>query len=506
MTHRARRRLIAAAVVVVAGAGLAVALVRGSGSTASRGIASDTSRTIAAGGGVTLAAEVITPRGGGRPPLVVMPASWGQAESEYHAIGRMLAGSGYQVVAYAERGFGKSTGAVDFGGPATQHDVTTVIDWALAHTRADPARIGTFGVSYGAGISLLAAAHDRRIRAVAALSTWTDIAASFDPGSTPSVLGLRLLLGPTASTLRLTPDVDGLRRTLAEDPAAAGAVVRELSGTRSPMTYLARLNANRPAILLANAYEDSLFGPGQLVPFFTGLTGPKRLQLAPGDHAGPELGGLYGRPNSTVADARAWLDHYLRGSADGIDRAAPIQLRDAVTDRVHPFASWPTSTAAATLRPVQARATLAPGSDSVATSGPPQFFSFARYASPQIATGDLTATTAAVWTGSPVRAPTLVAGTLHARFTVASSLAGDATVIAYLYDVDASGTGRLISWQPITATGLSADRPRPLDASLPPTAWTLATGHRLALAVDRNDARYQSLTPAGATLSVQAAR
>ena len=47
-----------------------------------------------------------------------------------------------------------------------------------------------FGISYGAGISLLAAAHDRRVRAVAALSTWTDMAASLYPNGTTSTASL----------------------------------------------------------------------------------------------------------------------------------------------------------------------------------------------------------------------------------------------------------------------------------------------------------------------------
>ena len=42
------------------------------------------------------------------------------------------------------------------------------------------------------------------------------------------------------------------------------------------------LNKNRPAIMMANGYQDSIFGPQQLVDFFAGLTTPKRLQLAPG--------------------------------------------------------------------------------------------------------------------------------------------------------------------------------------------------------------------------------
>lgn len=514
MTQHVRRLLIAAAAfTVVAITVLVVTLVHGSGSSPpAGGIASDHSRTIAAGGGVTLAAEVITPAGGGRHPLVVMPGSWGQPETEYRAIGRSLATSGYQVVAYAQRGFAKSTGAVDFAGTATQRDASTVITWAIAHTPADPKHVGMVGISYGAGIALLAAAHDKRVRAVGALSTWSDVAESFDPQSTPSGLGLRLLLGAAKETLRLTPEAEQLRRTLTDDPAAVGDVIRALSPERSPMTYLAQLNANRPAIMLANAYEDSIFAPGQLVAFYTGLTGPKRLQLAAGDHGGPELGALFGRANSTVDDVHAWLDHYLRDYANGVDDERPVELRDAVTDQVHGFAAWPDPATAATGlgRPGQAdntgrdvthawTITLPCNTDSAATSGSPAFLSAAAYAPPQLAAASLDGGKAAVWTGPAVTSDTLVSGTARVRVRIAGS-GPVATAFFYLYDVGTDGNARLMSTTPFTATGLTAVRA--VTIPLEPTAWTVRAGHHLLLAADTHDDRYQSLTPAGATVTL----
>ena len=57
-------------------------------------------------------------------------------------------------------------------------DLSSVLDWLTAHTTADPAHIGAAGVSYGSGIALITSAFDARIRAVAALSTWTDLVES----------------------------------------------------------------------------------------------------------------------------------------------------------------------------------------------------------------------------------------------------------------------------------------------------------------------------------------
>src|SRR6185436_3136527 len=57
------------------------------------------------------------------------------------------------------------------------------------------------------------------------------------------------------------------------------------------------INANRPAVLIANAWGDTIFPPNQLVDFYNRLAGPKRLELRPGDHAIAELTGVLGLPN-----------------------------------------------------------------------------------------------------------------------------------------------------------------------------------------------------------------
>src|SRR4051812_14723579 len=139
-----RRKWIGQAVVaVLLAAGLAVVVYRTVArndhhSSLPSGVGSRRQVTIPTEG-AQLAAQVLTPaRRQGRAPLVVMPASWGSSADEYHSIAAAFASSGYLVVAYAQRGFASSTGSVDLAGPATQRDVSTVIDWALAHEPADP--------------------------------------------------------------------------------------------------------------------------------------------------------------------------------------------------------------------------------------------------------------------------------------------------------------------------------------------------------------------------------
>jgi dipeptidyl aminopeptidase/acylaminoacyl peptidase len=118
-------------------------------------------------GGTVLKANVVAPSDADathRYPLIVLPTSWSLPQVEYLAQAQKLADSGYIVLSYNVRGFWQSGGQIEVAGPPDVADASKVIDWALANTSADPQHIGIAGVSYGAGISLLAAAHDRRIK------------------------------------------------------------------------------------------------------------------------------------------------------------------------------------------------------------------------------------------------------------------------------------------------------------------------------------------------------
>jgi len=116
----------------------------------------------------------------------------------------------------------------------------------------------------------------------------------------------------------LTGDFDG-----------AIAETKQLAPVRSAATMVDRINAHRPAVFLANAFEDSIFPPTQYTDFFTKLAGPKRLLLAHGDHATPEGSGVIGLPNETWDELVPWLRHYLTGTDNGADREAPVQVKVA---------------------------------------------------------------------------------------------------------------------------------------------------------------------------------
>jgi predicted acyl esterase len=494
--------LVLAAVVAVVAGVVVVVLSTGSGTVPAAkpppGVASDVAAKIPAADGISLSAEVITPKGPGPFPLVVMPGSWGSAATEYHLPGQQFAAQGYQVVGYAQRGFKGSGGAIDFAGPKTRADVGTVIDWALAHTRADRKHIGMLGISYGAGISLLAAAADPRIKAVVVMSGWSDFDQALAPDGTANVVSLHLLLdGYRSKAGALSPALQTLADSLSSGRATEPArLLAALAKGRSAAEQVEALNKNRPAIMLASAYQDSIVDPAQIVPFFNQLTTPKRLQFATGDHGGPEAAGLQAKPDTTFADGKRWLDHYLMGKSNGIDSADPVQLADGATKTVHGYQNWPDAASTVTVGAPPWAHALTTGTDSGATSGPYFTAQPFPFHPPSLKWSSVQTDHAFVWNGTTLDRPTVISGTPSLRLGVSASVS-PTTLYAHLYDVDQSGTATLMTYAPVSTTGGS------VTITLHPTAWTVASGHHIAIVVDTVDQRYLSDAPSGSSVTLE---
>ncbi|MFD0277371.1 CocE/NonD family hydrolase [Kitasatospora sp. NPDC127111] len=470
--------------------------------------------------GVVLKADVFTPAPGtpgadpqGRYPLVVQPASWGQNDLEYVAQGRALAAAGYVVVTYTVRGFWGSGGEVDVAGPKDVADISTVIDWALAHTPADPQRVGMVGLSLGGGLTLLGAAFDPRIKAVASLSGWADLTDSLYSGQTRHLQAAAVLAGIQAPTGRRSPEFSRMLDDLAANRDLPDVI--RWADTRSPARYLDRINANGTAVLLANAWGDSFFNPGQITDFYQRLTVPKRLELRPGDHASQEFTGLLGLSNAAWDSARSWLDEHLGGGAGapgGQRQPVDLEVRPGGGHESHPdwrsvssrtdrlaigadtlggaaTGDWRTTVLGDTASGARGGIALVSGMLDQALRRPPT-----------VVVPLLDRSAAAVRQSSPYPQGLSVRGAARVHTTVTAS-AAQGTVVAYLYDVNALGVGRLISHAPQSWSGRTPGQPFPLDVTLFATAYDLPAGHRLALVLGTRDALYGGLTPSGSTVT-----
>ncbi|MFJ8756622.1 CocE/NonD family hydrolase [Streptomyces cyaneofuscatus] len=501
---------ITTAAVLLTGAALGAAPAAGAApATAPASAASAPGLTfhdIPGSGGITLKGNVFKPAGasaGAKHPLIVFPTSWGMPQIEYLAQAQKLADSGYVVVSYTSRGFWLSGGKIEVAGPPDIADASAVIDWALANTSADPDRIGMGGVSYGAGISLLAAGHDPRIKAVAALSGWADLIDSIYSGRTQHLQAAALLGGAGLITGRPSDELsqtlkDFLGSKLDKEPEmiAWGA-------KRSPATYLDKINTNGAAIMMGNAWGDTIFPPNQYASFYEKLTGPKRLEFRPGDHATAELTGLFGLPNDTWTSTRRWFDRYLKGERNGIDTEQPVQLKSRTDQGYEGYADWKSVGAAKNRIQLDGTKKVWANVDSGANGGITllsnaldQFLKLP----PAVSVPLLPRTFASVWQSERYGSEQRVRGTAELHTTVTSTKSSG-TFVAYLYDVGPLGVGKLVSNAPYTFHGETPGRPFPVDLELFSTAYDVPAGHRLALVIDTVDPLYIEHNPTGAQLT-----
>ncbi|GAA3803960.1 alpha/beta fold hydrolase [Streptomyces phyllanthi] len=462
-------------------------------------------------GGTVLKANVVTPVGadGSRTyPLLVLPTSWGLPQVEYLAQAQKLADAGYVVVSYNVRGFWQSGGYIEVAGPPDIADASKVIDWALANTPADERKVGMAGLSYGAGISLLAAAHDKRVKAVAALSGWADLIDSIYSGRTQHSQAAALLNVAGQVTGRPSPELQQIFKDFFASNLDKEQDIIAWGKKRSPTTYVDKINANGTAVMLANAWGDTIFPPNQYADFYEKLTGPRRLELRPGDHGTNEIPGLLGVPGDVWSDTRRWFGHYLKGEDNGIDREQPVRLKSRSSGGYEGYPDWKSVSATSRKIALTDTSTIHTNVNSGADGGTIFLSSVLDQVArvpPMASIPLLPRRWAAVWQSEKYATAQQVRGTAKLHTTVTSTKESG-TLVAYLYDVGPLGLGKLVSNAPYTFHGRTPGKPFGVDLELFSTAYDVPAGHRLALVVDTVDPLYIEHNPSGAQLTFSSPR
>ncbi|RJQ76022.1 alpha/beta fold hydrolase [Pseudonocardiaceae bacterium YIM PH 21723] len=504
MTMRHWRRLIAIA--------LTSALFLGLAPAASAQELPAAPRRIPVAPGVELSAGVYKGSGAGPHPLIVMPPGYSTFDLLYRGAAINLAKAGYDVVTYTPRGQWTSSGQNNLISAEDIKDVSRIIDWAGAELGSDTSRVGITGISQGSILSLMGAAADKRIRAVAAMSAATDLGQVTLPNNTwlSQFIDAVRLGSPVFS--RVGPE---LQQLIDRYEANDRSVVPEFAPTRSVDSVLGRLDANAPALLLANSWQDSILVPGPVVSTFDKYTGPKHLLMSAGDHGSAEAPGAVGLPNEVFGTARRWFDHYLRGAANGIDGEQPVQLHPSLGGPLQGYPSWQAAQQAADRRYLTASdkrtgdlgAAAARWTDAitggwtVADNGPTGVSGAGAPAglAVPVSVPLIDRRHGLVWQTEKQDVPRLVSGSPRLHVTFAPG-AEDATIFAYLYDVDGLGNGRLLTGAPYTVLG-TGGAARTAEFALQPLRHTVSPGHRLVLVVDTQDQRFRSETVAGQELT-----
>lgn len=223
---------------------------------------------IAAPGGVTL-------RGwfgyrARRAPVILFGHGYPATREQMIPYAAFLYEAGYNVLLLDWRAWGESGGDATTFGRRETDDVRAVLDYLETRPDLDhPGRYGGLGVSLGAGLLLLAAAHDHRLVAVVCDSTYPVVTPMFTQWNS---IGLRIW-----------------PYRLAFAPTAEPAANFLLEGRLADLHPLAQAAAVSPsALLLIHAEHDGngltpLSGAEQI---FAAAREPKELWISPlGNHA-----------------------------------------------------------------------------------------------------------------------------------------------------------------------------------------------------------------------------
>ncbi|MFF7456115.1 alpha/beta fold hydrolase [Kitasatospora sp. NPDC008115] len=540
----AGRRLVAGAValLVVAGAGTAVAVAAGGEQSVrqeDRFLAMP--ETPGSAQVVQLDTSFFTTGDSPRPAVLLGHGFGGSKEGERERA-QELARQGYAVLTWSARGFGRSGGRIGLNAPDREvEDVKHLVDWLAQRPEVrldatgDP-RVGITGASYGGAVALLGSAYDSRIDAVASAITWWNLADALFPqgvrgsGAIDGVFK-RLWAGiffTTGSVGDLGPSGGAARPALAPDQGGGqvgcGRFLDELcrmydrvatSGRADPEA-VALLDRSSPSsvaerlkapTLVIQGQQDSLFplDQGDAIARAVAANGaPVAVDWFAGGHDGAT-------DTSARVDTRmvGWFDRYLKD--DGGDTGAGFRvtrtggvdstgfqavLRGATADAYPGLGgtgSRQFDLKAPTGEPEQAFANP-PGGSPPNISALPGFGGALSQAS-SLGAGlslDFPGQFAA-FESAPLDASVHLTGQPTVPVRVRADRP-DAVLFAKLYDVAPDGRQSLPQQlsAPLRVTGADAPEGRTVTVALPTVDHTFDAGHRLRLVLASTDLAYAS--------------
>ncbi|WP_225832023.1 CocE/NonD family hydrolase [Streptomyces sp. NK08204] len=509
------RRLLAAvaAVVVLAGTGTWTAAAVGGEHPVHR-----TDRVMTMADGTRLDTSYFTTASAGRRPAVLLGHGFGGSKDDVRAQAEDLARDGYAVLTWSARGFGKSTGRIGLNDPEHEvADVSRLIDWLAGQPQVrldkpgDP-RVGMAGASYGGAVSLLAAAYDHRVDAIAPAVTYWNLADALFPNGVFKKLWAGIFFNTGGGCARFEPVLCRMYDRVAQSGTPDEAA-RELLEERSPSAVGDRIKV---PTLLVQGQTDSLFTLAQSDAAQRAIRAggaPVDVDWIAGGHDGGDTEN--GRVQARVT---AWFDRYLKGDKGTATGPAFRITRTGGIDSTN---------GTALLR--GATADTYPGLHdhrrAVALTGGEQRFANPAGASPPAVSalpglggsGGLTQLSAlglgvsldfpgqyARFDSAPLTAGLRITGTPTATVHVTSTSA-DAVLFGKVYDVGPDGTQQVLPAQLVTPLRVTGARSgKDVTITLPAIDHEVQKGHRLRLVLASTDLGYASpAAPATYTVSLK---
>ncbi|MEA2143495.1 MAG: uncharacterized protein QOI64_1925 [Solirubrobacteraceae bacterium] len=427
------------------------------------------------------------------------PIGGGPSDRFYDFInGAKVFERGYSWVQVDLRGFGGSSGCLDWGGPGEQADVKAAVEWAASQPWST-GRVGMYGKSYDGVTGMLGIVQQprglaavvsqepvydlyrylymNRVRFINSLLTpglYDAIAAS--PGG-PADDPLAYNFESINDLAR--PGCPALNYADQQDPNHDSAYWRQRD-----LITLAR--GKRTPFFLTQGFIENNTKPDGAFDFYNGMTGPKRAWLGQWDHVrGNDRvdGRLAMGREGWFAETMRFYDRYVAGksAADAPVENDPPNAVESNDGKWRSEAAWPPSDsfdATAKLRP-DTYVDDAQNNGTAESGGP---------------NGQ------GIWTFSPVlEEQTRFAGV--PRLTVDVGVPGpNANLTAAIYDVGVRNDATLISRGTYLLPGSGK-----VSFDLYGNDWKLPPGHRFGVLISSSHAEWWQHVPTGQTVTVKSA-
>jgi uncharacterized protein len=404
--------------------------------------------------------------------------------------GAKLMERGYTYVMVDLRGFGGSSGCLDWGGPGEQADVVAAVQWAAAQPWSTGA-VGMYGKSYD-GVTGLIGVNKRPAGLKAVVSQepvydlyrylYGDGIRRVNALLTPALYDL---IDVTPGPLADSPDYN---LTGADDTMRPGCKVANWADQaanddhfspywRARTLIPGAAGSDVPLLLTQGLTENNTVADG-LAQYLRNHTGYERAWLGPWEHVrgneADETGRLKMGRAGWFDEVMRFYDRFLKGTTPAVeDPPVAVQTNDGLWRAEQ---QWPPADAADYTTPLRSGTYTDDGTAA--------------------ATGS--SATTGVWTISrPLGHDVHLSGSGTAIVDVSTQLP-NANLVVDVYDLDENGRGPLITRQGhlIRSSG-------PITLDLWSADWKLKTGHRIAVRVTDANTDWWLHAPTKQTVTVQ---
>jgi pimeloyl-ACP methyl ester carboxylesterase len=407
---------------------------------------------------------------------------------------------GYTWVQVDLRGFGGSSGCLDWGGPGEQADVTAAVEWA-AKQPWSTGKVGMYGKSYDGVTGLVGLVnHPTGLAAVVSQEPVYDLYRYLYMNRVRfvnSLLTPALYDGIAGTPGSATGDTLAYNVNSLNDTAKPGCPAVNHSDQQDPnhnsdywkaRDLIAKAKGKTTPLFMTQGFLENNTKPDGAWDFFNNVAGPKRAWFGMWDHVrgndkdskGRLLMGRQGWFDETMR----FYDQYLKGTAPTVkDPTLAVESSDG---KWRAEEKWPPPDS------LSQTTNLKPGgySDDSTNTGEDA----------DTSVGGVGPFGEGAWTFSPPFQYTVhLAGVPHITADL-DFPAQDANFVADVYDIDKNGIATLISRGAYLAP--SAGK---IGFDLYGNDWTMPAGHRLGVLLNGANSEWWAHVPTGQQVTVKSA-